>query len=81
MLEVHVPQGVEVQFLSDPQNFSGRIAQLAERFVYIEEVSGSSPDVPTILKEANSVIRDQLTAFSSMARISKLSFWSEATFV
>lgn len=45
MLEVHVPQGVEVQLLSDPPH--GRIAQLVERFFDVEKVSGSNPDAPT----------------------------------
>ena len=40
MLEVHVPQGVEVQLLSDPL---GLLAQLVERYIYTVDVRGSSP--------------------------------------
>ena len=46
MLEVHVPQGVEVQLLSDPHHFWA-LSSVVERFVYIEDVGGSNPSVPT----------------------------------
>ncbi len=55
MLEVHVPQGVEVQLLSDPHFVKlsaslGLIAQLVERCVYIAKVPGSRPGEPTMPK-------------------------------
>jgi len=39
---------------------SGRLAQLVERFLYTEDVGGSSPSSPTI---AAAMLRRQMTAF------------------
>ena len=47
---------MEVQVLFPAQIFSGRLAQLVERFVYIEDVVGPSPTAATMKKKRPNVV-------------------------
>ena len=51
---------------SAADRFGGRLAQLVERFLYTEDVGGSSPSAPTII---STTLRETLqVTFASSAK-------------